>query len=93
MLQIQIILMVNKKTLDYLQFVHRVVQDQKGRPPDILNVQNCNRDLTYECLRRRLFKCKKLVQHGVTWTTAQHLEIFKVNLYPKVYNSYHVLLF
>ena len=27
-----------KKTLDYLQFVHRVIQDQKGHPPNILNV-------------------------------------------------------
>jgi len=46
------------KKMDYLQFVHRVIQDQKGHPPDILNVQNCNRDLTYKCLWRRSSKCK-----------------------------------
>ena len=83
--------MVNQKI--GLSFVHRVVQDQEGRSPDVLNVQNCNRDLTYECLRRRSSKCKKVVQHGVTWTTTQYLEIFRINLYSKAYNSDHVLLF
>ena len=41
----------------------------------------------------RSSKCKKVVHHGVTWTTAKHLEIFRINLYPKVYDSDHVLLF
>ena len=36
--------MVNQKI--GLSFVHRVVQDQEGRSPDVLNVQNCNRDST-----------------------------------------------
>ena len=39
--------------LDYLQFVHSVVQIHKGCPNT-----------------RRSPKCKKVVQHGNTWTTS-----------------------
>ena len=48
-----------------------------------------------ECRSRpeRSSKCKKIVQHGVTWMIAKNLEIFGVNLYPKAYDSDHVLLF
>ena len=68
-------LMVNQK-LDYLQFVHSVVQVQKGCPNT-----------------RKSSKCKEVIQHGSTWMTSQHLEIIRVNLCSRAYNSDHVLLF
>ena len=67
--------MVNQK-LDYLLFVHSVVQVQKGCP----NI-------------RRLSKGKKVIKHGSIWTTSQHLEIIRVNLCSRAYNSDHVPLF
>ena len=74
-------LMVNQK-LDHLQFVHSVIQVQKGYP-------NIRRSSSI----RRSFEGKKVVHHKSTWTTSQHLEIFRMNLCSKFYNTSHVLLF
>ena len=42
---------------------------------------------------RRSSKCKKVVQHGSTWTTSQHLEIIRITLCSRTYDSDFVLLF